>query len=153
MSNMNQQLADLHRTVRRQNHSILGLATTLTVLLLSTALPQDDQTLKLRELTIVDAEGTALITLGVGEAGRSQIVMHADEKRDSVFVGTTPLGHAAIDLFNKDGDRIVSLGGTKEGHGGVRVESEDTTPAFYMGRDLRGNGRVPGDAHAGRRLD
>ncbi len=150
---MNQQLADLHRTVRRQHHSIIGLTMTLTVLLLSAALPQDDQTLKLRELTIVDAEGTALITLGVGEAGRSQIVMHAGEKRDSLIVGTTALGHAAIDLFNKNGDRIISLGGTKDGHGGIRVESEDTTPAYYMGRDLCGNGQVPGNAHPGRRLD
>ena len=153
MDTRTSELASLRRTVRYQQYATLALGVVLGTLLLSSALAQKEQELKLQKLTIVNGEDHALISFGVGEDGRAQIVMHADEERDSLWIGTTEHGHAAIDLFNKNGDPIVSLGGTKEGHGGVRVESEDTTPAFYMGRDLRGNGRVPSNVHAGRRLD
>lgn len=150
---MKDQLDQLQRTVRFQQYSLLVIAMTLSVLFLSSALSQDTQELELQRLTIVNAKGEALISLGVNKEGLSEIAIHAGEERDAISLRTTELGHGAIDMFNKAGDRTVTLGGTVDGHGGVRVESEDVTPAFYMGRDLRGNGQVPEGVHAGRRLD
>lgn len=153
MNDLQQQLTELRRTVRRQNHSLLGLAVILVVFVLSSASAEDDKVLQVERLEIVDAQNRTLISLGVGDEGRAEILMSAKPDSRNLCIATTELGHAAIDLFNAKGDRVVSLGVTKEGHGGVRAESDAVTPAFYMGRDLRGNGQVPSDVHAGRRLD
>jgi len=150
---MKNQLAQLQRTVRIQQYSLLVMAMMLGVLFLSSAFSQDSEELELQKLTIVNAKGEALISLGVSEEGFTGIAIHAGEERDSLVLRATELGHGAIDLYNKAGDRIVTLGATVDGHGGVRVESEDVTPAFYMGRDLRGNGQVPDNVNAGRRVD
>jgi len=152
MSNLESQLTSLQHTVRRQQFAILGLAVALFAFVLTSAMPQEARSLKLRKLEILDARDQPRITLEVSEQDRPQIMVTARAGEPLLTLGATDLEQGAIDLFNRDASRVVSLGASEEGHGGVRVDSRSVTPAWYMGRDLRDNGQVPSNVNPGLRV-
>ena len=62
----------------------------------------------------------------------------------------TALGPNAV--LTSPSERIVYAGAGPEGDGGVRTENRDGTRAFYLGDDVRGNGRVPESSLQGARV-
>ncbi len=152
MSNLESQLTSLQHTVRRQQIAIFSLAVALFALVLTSAMPQEARSHKLRKLEILEARDQPRIVLEASEQDRPQIIVSARAGEPLLTLGATDLEQGAIDLFNRDASRVVSLGATEEGHGGVRVDSRTVTPAWYMGRDLRGNGQVPSNVNPGLRV-
>jgi len=109
------------------------------------------EVLELRELRIVDGNGRAVLVLAADAQGQGFLEMGNAQGVPVVFLGASE-GRGALDLLNAQGQRIVFAGGSPREDGGLRVESHDGQRAFYLGDDVRGNGRVPDTALPGARV-
>ena len=129
----------------------LGLALVLGGGLAAHPGQQPADVLEVRELRVVDASGRAVLIAGTDASGGGYLELANGAGVPVSFLGTSN-GHGALDLLNEHGQRIVFAGAGPAGDGGVRTENQDGTRAFYLGDDVRGNGRVPESSKPGGRL-
>lgn len=106
--------------------------------------------IEVRELRIVDQEGRALLVAST-DADGAFLELSNGAGAPVVFLGSNG-GHGALDLLSATSQRVVYAGAGPEGDGGVRTENRDGSRAFYLGDDVRGNGRVPESSLPGARV-
>lgn len=107
-------------------------------------------------LTTLDDKGLVAFT-GIGKGigttiQESSIQIYNKDDKAAISIGLTGSGHAAFNIKNTTGRKIVQIGSSTEGTGFLQVNNESEKEAVSIGLTESGEGTIKGYTRAGHRL-
>ena len=98
------------------------------------------------------AENRVLLIVRVFPTGHGEVLVSNAAGKPSSYVGTTRGGLGAVGVLSTRNTPVGVLAAGPQGNGGLWTSTADGGQIYYVGADLRGNGRIPQQVKPGKRL-